>query len=104
MDQKVNVNVIEADIQKLTLEKGDALIVKVKSDVVTPESMDALSQELRGRFPNNQILVFALPVGEDIELTKLQMPEYTASDCSAPTSYCSSCNCGKKERIEGKKP
>lgn len=104
MDQKVEVNIVQADVQKLMLRPGDALIVKVKSDTVTQEAMDALSQELRDRFKGHQILVFALPVGEDIELTRLQMPEYTASDCSAPTSYCSSCNCGKKERIEGNKP
>lgn len=35
-----------------------------------------------------------------IEVKEGQLP---ASSCALPTSYCSDCGCGKKQRIEGKK-
>jgi hypothetical protein len=44
-----------------------------------------------------------LPKDHTVELTTIKeevtIPE-EVKDCSQPTSYCSNCNCGKKERIE----
>ncbi len=101
MEKKIEVQLVEATVEKLNLVPfTDTLVVKVISDTVTEEAMGALGEQLRQRFPNNKVIVFSLPVGEDIKLTKIDNSVYTPN-CAEQTSYCNNCSCGKKERIEG---
>lgn len=87
----LNIKLVEAT--KLNLVPGDVLMVTVKNNDIDLSSLDDLQKYLRGLFPNNQ--VFAMSVGEDGDV-KFAVAKGT------PQSYCSDCDCGKKERVEGK--
>lgn len=87
-----------AELQVINLKQGDVLSVKLIGEF-DQETMESLQAHLAPIFPNNKVMVFTMPMGSDIVFEAIkQSPE---SDCSDPISYCSDCNCGKKEQVEG---
>lgn len=98
MSEEIKVSFVEAEVTKLSLKPGDVLAVKITEDV-DPSQLEALQKNLKGLFPNNKIALFCLSATGKIEFESIS--SNTQSDCSAPTSYCDDCSCGKKEQIEG---
>lgn len=112
MENELKINEVEAT--KLNLQPGQVLIVKVYADDTSQNDLAQLRSQLKVLFPNNKIMLFALPSGGKIEMDVLDLggpivqpafanPVSMTSPCAEPASYCNDCACGKKERIEGKK-
>lgn len=104
----------EVEVTRLNLQPGEVLVAKIYADDIDEAHLRALKTQLKVLFPNNRIMLFALPIGSKIEMDVLDTrptsplavpPEVKAVDlsCAEPTAYCNSCACGKKERIEGMK-
>jgi len=91
MEIKLN----EVEVQKLNLQPGEVLVIKVKSDELTEASMNALRNGFRGLFPNNKVVVLGSASYDTIDLTVAKGSEYPE------TNFCSDCNCGKKAAYEG---
>lgn len=103
MEIKIN----EVEVQKLNLQPGEILVVKVRSDVVRPEDMDILASQFRKLIPGNKVAVLMLGENDNIDLTIAKGSEYPEVDkSSSPCSianYCNDCSCGKKEIAEALK-
>lgn len=84
----------EVDVQRLNLQPGEVLVVKVKSDALNDEAMYQLRKGLLGYFPNNKVIVLGHAEDESIDLTIAKGSEYPE------TQYCSDCSCGKKAAAE----
>lgn len=91
MELKLN----EAEVQKLNLQPGEVLVIKVKSDDLDGYDIARLSDGLKNFFPNNKVLVMGVSVDGAIDLTIAKGSEYPE------TQYCQDCNCGKKAAFEG---
>ena len=79
------------EVQRVNLGPGDVLMVTVKNDDLSQESVNALRYQLEKVFPNNKVFVFAVGTCDDIKITIASQSE---------TSYCSDCSCGKKEAAQ----
>lgn len=92
-----------AEISKLNLQPGDILSVKMVGEEFDENAMKSLKAQFSAIFPNNRVSIMVLPPNHDVQMTviKAAIEPVEASDCAKPTSYCDSCACGKKERIEG---
>lgn len=102
MSETKSLLLTEIEVAKLSLKPGDVLGVKITADDVHPSALNLLKEQLSDLFPNNQVMVFALHPGDNIEFTAIQSPP--AMSCSSsPTSYCSDCSCGKREQVESEK-
>ena len=91
MEIKLN----EVEVQKLNLQPGEVLVVKVKSNDFNDHSMSQLGSGLRRIFPNNKVVVLGVEPEGNIDLTVAKGSEYPE------TQYCTDCNCGKKAAYEG---
>lgn len=92
----------EMILTRVKLEPGEVLFVKLSvSDDIGQSELSALGDELRRIFPNNKVVVMALPAGDKIELTSVK-DSSSLSSCADPVRYCSNCSCGKKEALEAK--
>lgn len=89
------------ELQKIKLEPGDVLSVKLIGDDMGPEDMDSLRAFLNQVFKDNKVLLFTMPRKSDIVFEAIQQPQ-AAEGCST-TNYCNDCNCGKKEQALGEK-
>lgn len=88
-----------AELTVINLKPGDVLSVKLVGDQFDEETTKSLQDHLKTVFPDNKIMVFTMPNGTDIVFEAIK-PAPEAS-CST-ASYCTDCNCGKKEQMEGK--
>lgn len=99
------ISLNEIDVRKLNLQPGEVLIVTIKSDELTEDSMYQLRRGLMGYFPNNKVLVMGVGSEGNIDLTVARHVAYdepTAEACGpGPANYCSDCSCGKKQAYEG---
>lgn len=93
MDIKIN----EVDVQRLDLQPDEVLIVKVRSDEITGDSLNSLSNGFKSLFPNNKVAVLGVGEEGNIDLTVAKGSEYPE------TQFCSDCSCGKKAAYEGDK-
>lgn len=101
MENELKIN--ELDVMKLNLTPGQILIVKICADDVSQADLQQLRRQFKAVFPDNQIMLFGLPTGGEMEMSILDTEvKEKATNCSEPMSYCNDCSCGKKERIEGK--
>lgn len=101
----------EIEITKLDLQPGQVLAVKVFADDISSRDLAQLKQQIQTFFPNNRIMLFAMPVDGRIEMDVIDTRPLNlivnppavniTSPCAEPASYCNDCGCGKKERIEG---
>jgi len=97
---KVQIGFDIAELKVINLAPGDVLSVKLIGDDFNQEITESLQTLLVSIFPNNKVVVFTMPTNSDIMMEVIkQAPKV---DCSDPVSFCSDCNCGKKEQIEGK--
>jgi len=86
----------EVDVQKLNLQPGEVLVVKVRSDKIDAASISHLSTGLKDIFKNNKVVVLAVGEEGSIDLTVAKQAEYPE------VSYCQDCSCGKKAAYENK--
>lgn len=102
---QVKVKLTQIDVQKVTLNPGDVLMVTVKNDELSPQALHALREKFRHVFPVNEIFIFGMGSDGDVKFAVVSQPETSyASGCNtSPVGYCSDCNCGKKEKAESKK-
>jgi hypothetical protein len=101
---EIGIALIEAQVLRVKPQPGEVLLFKMIGPDFTASVIDSFKKAIQASFPNNKIAILALPPEHDIELTTVQDASYTdpnVGSCAAPTSYCSDCSCGKKERIEG---
>jgi hypothetical protein len=109
-----DLKIKEVEVTRVNLQPGDLLAVKIYADDIDSNHLKALKAQLKALFPDNKIMLFALPIGSKIEMDVIdtQAPAIPAGftadgradlNCSEPTSYCNDCACGKKERIENAK-
>jgi hypothetical protein len=85
------------EVQRVGLTPGDVLMVTVKNDDLTQESVDMLRNQLQIVFPNNKVFVFAMKTVDDVQLSIVSQSENPVASCG-PVGYCSDCDCGKKEQ------
>lgn len=65
--------VLISEIQKMTLEEGDDLVVKLRGDNFDGwESMASLKKMLEDKYPSNRVLIFFLPTGSDIDFSVIK--------------------------------
>lgn len=93
--ENMEIKLNEVDVQKLNLQSGEVLVVKVKSDQMHADAMQSLSKGLRGVFPNNKVVVLSVENDGSIDLTVAKESEYPS------TNFCNDCSCGKKQAYEG---
>lgn len=91
MELKLN----EVEVQKLNLQPGEVLVVKIKSDDLTQDAMYQLRKGMTAYFPNNKVVVLGIGEEGSIDLTVAKPAEYPE------VNYCSDCSCGKKAAYEG---
>ena len=102
------VNLLEVEINKISLQPGDVLLAKVKGpDFENEEVCEALKHSLKSVFPNNRIGVLFVEHNE-IDFTVITQETAKAlekaskleeSTCNTQ-NYCVDCNCGKKKKTE----
>lgn len=85
----------EAEVQRINLQPKEVLVVKVKSDEISNQDLEALTKGLRGVFTNNKVVVLAVGSEGSIDLTIAKETEYPE------VNFCSDCACGKKDAYEG---
>lgn len=88
----------EVDVQRLNLQPGEVLIVKIRSDEIDDSSIGALSRHLKTIFTNNKIVVLGVGSEGSIDLTTAKEAEYPQ------VNFCSDCACGKKAMYEDLPP
>jgi hypothetical protein len=94
----------EVKLTRIKLEPGEVLAVRIYSDSVDSMNLAMLKRQLTSLFPDNRIMLFALPSGDRMEIEVMAPTESEeASSCALPTSYCDDCHCGKKERVESER-
>jgi hypothetical protein len=81
------------EVQKINLQEEDVLMVTIKHDEITMESMQLLRNQFKRVFPDNEVFVMAVGTDGDVKFALVSKPEI---------SYCSDCDCGKKERAESR--
>ena len=91
-------DVVEA--QRINLQPNDVLMVTVKNDEITQDTINGLRKQLQLVFPNNKVFVFAMGTNDDVNLSIVSQSENPVASC-APAGYCNDCTCGKKEQAIG---
>jgi hypothetical protein len=84
----------EVEVQKLNLQPDEVLLVKFTSDNSNTIDLQHIQTGLQNYFYNNRVLVLGLHPKDSLDLTVVKESEVPAA------SYCSDCNCGKKEASE----
>ena len=103
-EKTMEIKLNQIDVQKLNLQDGDVLMVKMKGDdFCSVEILNSLKNELQLIFPNNRVSVLCMPSDHDIAFDVVASQKETASACGpGPANYCNDCGCGKKEAYERK--
>lgn len=88
----------EAEVTKLNLQPGEALVVTIKSDErIGDKNLSALREMFNDVFPNNKTIVLAMGPNNKIDFSVIKDSE--DNSCSTG-NYCDDCNCGKKESFD----
>lgn len=97
------MNFTLVELQRIKLEPGEVLTVKLYGDDYEQEEVATLKEHLKTIFPNNVVAMFVLPNGNDIQMEAVkgsEIKENTELGCSTD-KFCVNCSCGKKEAAEG---
>ncbi|CAM6004864.1 unnamed protein product [Sphagnum balticum] len=86
------------EVQRVGLQPGDILMVTVKNDDLSQDSVDSLRNQLQAVFPNNKVFVFAMGTSDDVQLKIINDSNPLAIQSNP--GYCSDCDCGKKATSE----
>lgn len=79
-EETLKIDLIQA--HAITLKESDVLMVTVKSDVISEDSIDLLSERLRELFPNNRVMVFGMRISDDVKFTVASKDEVGYPDTS----------------------
>lgn len=96
MSDKLEISIKEVEVTKLNLQTDDVLMVTVKNNEITQSNLESLRNGLRSIFPKNEVMVLCLSNDDEVRFT---VTKQVQSSCGTQ-SYCSDCNCGKKEQAE----
>src|ERR1035437_10407161 len=111
MSEEKKFNLIDVEVNKISLQPGDVLLAKVKSpDFKDDEVCETLKSTLRAAFPNNKVGVLFLEenqidftvISQEVAqiLEKASNGEETVKETPCNTQKtCVDCNCGKKQQI-----
>jgi hypothetical protein len=94
---RIQIGFDVVELQRVSLQPGDALMVTVKNDDMDHASMNALRSALKDVFPDNKIFVFGMGTADDVKLSIIGQESVAKTE---NVGYCNNCNCGKKERAE----
>lgn len=86
---QIGFDVVE--LQVVSLKPGDILVAKLIGDYDV-DTMNNLREHLKRVFTNNDVMVFTVPAGDDIQFQAIKKEE--------PKGYCNDCDCGKRESGE----
>lgn len=89
MNEELKITDIQAT--KINLQEGDVLMVTVNHEDLNQESLKHLKDKLDSLFPLNEVMVFGMGSEGYVKFTVASQPKL---------SYCSDCDCGKKEIAE----
>jgi hypothetical protein len=107
------VNILEVEINKISLKPGDVLLAKVTGpDFKDDEVCDSLAQTLRKAFPSNKVgvlyvqdntidfSVISQETVEAVESASKGTNKVSEESTCNTQNYCDNCNCGKKAKAE----
>lgn len=105
---ETKVNLVEVEVNKLSLQPGDVLLAKVAGEAFKDEEVcNALAESMRKVFPNNRVGVLYLE-GNQIDLTVISQEQARAIEnaiepektvCKS-TNVCDDCSCGKAKKLD----
>jgi hypothetical protein len=98
LEPKIEITFKDVELTRLTLQPGQILMVKIYMDDLSQSAVAMLKTQLQSCFPDNRIMLFALPEGGRMEMDVL---DTSLPDMSLKTPVCSNCSCGKKAMQEG---
>ena len=84
------------EIHKLNLVPGDILMVTVKRDDLDESDIDMLKTMLKSKFANNDVVIFGMSPGDDVNFNVVKREEPVDNGCSGD---CGNCAC-KQEGTE----
>ena len=101
-DREINISEVEntrpqlniSEVQKVNLTPNDVLMVTIQNDGIDEPALRNLQEQLKKFFPNNKVALFAMGSEGYVKFTVASTQEPVVQ------SYCTDCDCGKKERIE----
>lgn len=101
----MEISLNQVEVAKLDLQPGQTLVVTIKSDLVDQHSLDQLGKGFRSYFPDNKIMMLSLGPDDSVQFSAIQerTESQSLSCANSPVGYCSDCNCGKREQVEGAK-
>lgn len=73
MNEEVIITQVEAT--KINMQPGEVLVVTIKCDDVSYESLGELKERLGILFPNNKVAVFGIGTQDSVEFTVASNPE-----------------------------
>ena len=82
----------EVDVAKLNLTRDDVLVITVKTKRDESSGFENFAHYLQETFDQNKVVVLGLGENDEVKFTVVKEPPVQ--------SYCSDCNCGKKEASE----
>ena len=62
------MNFTLAELTRIKLEPGEVLSVKLYGDDYDETIVSGLQDSLQKNFPNNKVMIFALPPGNDLQM------------------------------------
>ena len=88
----------ELIVNRIKPEAGEVLAITVRGDNFNMAALDHLKDQIQELFPDNPILLLGIRGEDEVKFHLINASITT----SAPKtqSYCTDCNCGKKEGIE----
>ncbi len=88
----MEITLNQVDVAKLALTEQDTLVVTVKSDKNSLDSLTPFANLMRETFDQNKVVVIGLRGNDEVAFTIVrEKPQQ---------NYCSDCNCGKREGTE----
>jgi hypothetical protein len=93
----MEITIKEVEVHKLQVEPGDVVVVNVKSDDLNEFVMSHLKEQFEILLQPYGAKVAILGMGEKDDL---KIDVISENRDNKNISYCSDCNCGKKEAYE----
>jgi hypothetical protein len=91
-EDKLTIGFNIAELQIINLKPNDVLAVKLIGDDFDANTMESLRDSLTQVFTKNKVMVFTMPTNTGIVFEAIRQDK--------TISYCSDCNCGKKDYNE----
>lgn len=84
----MEITLREVEVAKLNVKPGDIVSVTIRSDDIDLATLNIIRDKFKDILPGVKVLLFGISKDDKIEFAIMK---------EAEVSYCSNCNCGKKE-------